>query len=274
MRFISFEYRGVRRAGIIREDRVLPLGSFSDLGAFLHHSEIDKANDWLTDEEIPLALVDLRPPIPHPPKIIAVGLNYRGHAEEQKKTPPENPMLFSKSPSAVIGPDEAIRLPPEAPDRVDPEVEMAVVIGRGGFRIPKEEAFLHVAGVTILNDVSARDLQKKEKQYFRAKSFRTFAPMGPMMVTCDELDPSDLRITLRKNGELMQESRTSDLVFDIPFLVNHISSTFPIEPGDVISTGTPAGVGIFRDPPVFLRHGDEIECELEGVGLLRNRVEK
>ncbi len=274
MKYISFEYRGVHRTGILREDRVLPIGSFSDLGTFLAHSDPDKTEDWLTDEAIPINQIRLRAPIPHPPKIIAVGLNYRGHAEEQKRTPPETPMLFTKSPTAVIGPDHPIQLPPEAPAHVDPEVEMAVIIGRGGFRIPREEAFHHIAGVTILNDVTARDIQKREKQFFRAKSFRSFAPMGPVMVTCDEVDPSALRITLRKNGAVMQESSTSDLIFDVPFLVNHISSTFPVEPGDVISTGTPGGVGVFRNPPVFLQPGDKVECELEGVGRLRNRVEK
>lgn len=272
-RYVTYEYRGATRAGIVREGRVLPLGSFPDLGAFLAASDREQTDPWLANSGIPLEEVRLRAPVLRPPKIVAVGLNYLGHAEEQNQPLPERPLLFAKSPTAVIGPGQPIRLPRTAPSQVDPEVELAIVIGRGGYRIPRESAMRHVFGVTILNDVSARDVQREDRQWFRAKSFATFAPLGPVVVSCDEAPPDDLEILLRVNGEIRQRARTREMIFDVPALVEYVSSVCALEAGDVIATGTPAGVGVFRTPPVFLRAGDVVECEIERVGLLRNPVE-
>lgn len=221
----------------------------------------------------PLKDIELVAPVLRPPKIVCVGLNYRDHAEEQGAPTPERPLLFAKAPNIVVGPEAKVRIPPEAPDMVDYEVELAVIIGRPGFRIPREQAAEHVFGYTIFNDVTARDVQKGEKQWFRGKSFATFAPMGPFVVTPDELDASNVRVEMRVNGETRQSSSTSNLIFDVPFLVSYISAGFPLEAGDVIATGTPAGVGVFRKPPVFLRAGDRMEAEIEGIGVLANTVE-
>jgi len=221
----------------------------------------------------PLRDVEIVAPILRPPKIVCVGLNYRDHAEEQAAPLPERPLLFAKAANIVIGPDAKVRIPPEAPAMVDYEVELAVVIGREGFRIPREEALEYVFGYTILNDVTARDIQKSEKQWFRGKSFATFAPLGPTVVTADEIDPSNLRIEMRVNGETRQSSRTSNLIFDVPALIAYISKGFALEAGDVIATGTPSGVGVFRKPPMFLKPGDRMEAEIEGLGILANAVE-
>lgn len=221
----------------------------------------------------PLKDIELVAPVLRPPKIVCVGLNYRDHAAEQGSPAPERPLLFAKAANIVVGPEAKVRIPPEAPDMVDYEVELAVVIGRPGFRIPRERAAEHIFGYTILNDVTARDVQKTEKQWFRGKSFATFAPLGPFVVTPEELDPSNLRVEMRVNGEIRQTSSTSNLIFDVPFLVSYISAGFPLEAGDVIATGTPAGVGVYRKPPVFLRAGDRMEAEIEGIGVLANSVE-
>lgn len=210
-----------------------------------------------------------RAPILRPPKIVCVGLNYGGHAKEQNVEPPKEPLLFAKAANSVIGPDESIRIPALS-EKVDPEVELAVVIGKAGSGIRRDDAWSHVFGYTILNDVTARDVQKSDKQWFRGKSFRTFAPMGPVVVS--DLDPSSLEIRLRVNGEERQKGSTSDLIFGIPALIEYASAAFDLEVGDVISTGTPAGVGVFRTPPVFLKRGDVVEAEIRGIGVLRNPV--
>jgi 2-keto-4-pentenoate hydratase/2-oxohepta-3-ene-1,7-dioic acid hydratase in catechol pathway len=220
----------------------------------------------------PLEDVEVMAPIARPPKIVCVGLNYRDHAKEQNKPTPESPLLFMKAPNIVIGPEDEVRIPRAAPEKVDYEVELAVVIGRAGFEIPRARAGEHIFGYTIMNDVTARDLQASEKQWFRAKSFATFAPMGPHVVTRDELGKNGVAVELRLNGSVMQSGSTKDMVFDPEYLVEYVSACFPLEVGDVISTGTPAGVGVFREPPVFIKPGDEIEAEIEGIGVLRNRV--
>lgn len=222
---------------------------------------------------LPRASARLLAPIPRPGKILAVGLNYRDHCEEQGKTPPERPMFFAKMSTAVLAPGRAIRIDARVTQCVDHEVELAVVIGRGGRSIPAEWALEHVAGYTILNDVSARDLQKADKQWTRAKGLDTFCPMGPALLTRDEIDdPHRLDLRCLVNGEVRQSSSTRHLVHGVPQLIAAASAAMTLEPGDVIATGTPGGVGVFRDPPVYLRPGDEVRCEIEGLGALVNPV--
>jgi 2-keto-4-pentenoate hydratase/2-oxohepta-3-ene-1,7-dioic acid hydratase in catechol pathway len=220
----------------------------------------------------PLAKARLRAPIARPPKITCVGLNYADHAREQGIEPPATPVFFLKSANTIIGPGDPIRLPPNT-EQPDYEAELAVVIGKGGSRIPQERAWEHLAGYTILNDVTARDMQHDDKQWFRGKSCDTFAPTGPWIVTADEIpDPHHLAISLTLNGETMQDSNTSNLIHRIDFLISYLSQSLTWEPGDLISTGTPPGVGVFRKPPVFIKPGDQISVTVEGVGTLTNTV--
>ena len=207
-----------------------------------------------------------------PRKIICVGLNYRDHAAEGGREAPAEPLLFAKLPTALIEPGEAIVLPPED-DHVDSEAELAVVIGLAGRRIRREAALDHVAGYTVANDVSARTLQRKDGQWLRAKSFDTFCPVLPTLVGTEELgDGSGLRVTQRLNGEILQDANTDDFLFDVPTLIAHASAAFTLEPGDLILTGTPSGVGVYRDPPVAMQPGDRVEVEVERIGVLANPV--
>ncbi|MDX6423367.1 MAG: hypothetical protein QOI67_838 [Gaiellaceae bacterium] len=207
-----------------------------------------------------------------PRKIICVGLNYRDHAAEGGREAPDEPLLFAKLPTALIEPGEAIVFPPED-DHVDSEAELAVVIGLAGRRIPREAALDHVAGYTVANDVSARTLQRKDGQWLRAKSFDTFCPVLPTLVGTDELgDASGLRVTQRLNGEILQDANTDDFLFDVPTLIAHASAAFTLEPGDLILTGTPSGVGVYRDPPIAMQPGDRVEIEVARIGVLANPV--
>ena len=213
-------------------------------------------------------------PVPDPRKIVCLGLNYRDHALESGMEPPEEPVLFSKYPSSLIGHGAPILLPPSS-DEVDYEAELVVVIGVGGRDISEADAMGHVAGYTVGHDVSARDwqLRKPGKQWMAGKTFDTFAPTGPALVTKDEVDdPHDLGIRLRLNGETMQDSSTSQLIFRIDYVVSYLSRIFTLEPGDLIFTGTPPGVGMARKPPVWLKPGDVAEVEIDGLGTLRNPV--
>jgi 2-keto-4-pentenoate hydratase/2-oxohepta-3-ene-1,7-dioic acid hydratase in catechol pathway len=220
----------------------------------------------------PLDSVHLRAPIPRPGKITCVGLNYADHAREQGEEPPPAPIFFLKSCNTIIGPGDKIVLPPNS-TQVDYEAEFAVVLGKRGSRIPEDKAYDYVAGYMILHDVSARDLQFSDKQWFRGKSCDTFAPTGPWIVTKDEVpDPHNLRISLTLNGETMQDSNTSNLIFKVPFLVSYLSQSITWEPGDLISTGTPPGVGVFRKPQVFLKPGDTVSVIVEKLGTLTNQV--
>jgi 2-keto-4-pentenoate hydratase/2-oxohepta-3-ene-1,7-dioic acid hydratase in catechol pathway len=207
-----------------------------------------------------------------PGKIICVGLNYRDHAQEQGLEPPQEPLLFGKFANALCGPGETIVLPRES-SHVDAEAELAIVIGRRARRIAGDDALEAVAGYTCANDVSARDLQKHDGQWLRAKGFDTFCPVGPEIVPSSELgDAGNLRILQRLNGEVLQDSSTRELIFAVSDLVAHASNVFTLEPGDLILTGTPAGVGIARKPPIALAPGDEVEIEIEGIGVLANPV--
>jgi 2-keto-4-pentenoate hydratase/2-oxohepta-3-ene-1,7-dioic acid hydratase in catechol pathway len=211
-------------------------------------------------------------PIERPGKIVAVGLNYRGHADEQARETPSSPMLFAKWATALIGPDEPIVLPPIT-TKVDFEGELGVVIGARVKRVSEENALEAVRGYVCVNDVSARDLQRADRQYTRAKSLDTFCPVGPRLVPRDEVgDPGDLRIRTTVNGETMQDASTSQMIFDVPTLIAFVSQAITLEPGDLICTGTPSGVGEFRDPPRYLGDGDEVVVEIERVGALRNPV--
>lgn len=212
-------------------------------------------------------------PIQGPSKVICIGLNYRDHALESNSPIPTEPVVFNKFPQAVVGPEDAVVLPSVAHE-VDYEAELVVVIGKAGKRIRKEDAFQHVAGYTVGNDVSARDWQKGRPggQWLLGKTPDTFAPTGPFLVTADEVDPHDLKIQLRLNGETMQNSSTRELIFGVDALIAHMSQLFALQPGDLIFTGTPPGVGAARKPPVFIKPGDRMEVEIENLGTLSNPV--
>jgi|SRR5579875_263504 2-keto-4-pentenoate hydratase/2-oxohepta-3-ene-1,7-dioic acid hydratase in catechol pathway len=222
----------------------------------------------------PAASVKLLAPIPDPPKVICIGLNYRDHATESGAPIPREPVLFSKFATAIIGPGQAIRLPAVSRE-VDYEAELVLVVGKKGRRLSAAAALDHLAGCTIGHDVSARDWQLKKdgRQWLAGKTFDTFAPIGPVLVTMDELnDPHSLSIRLRLNGQTMQDSNTRQMIFRAGDLLAYISQVVTLEPGDLIFTGTPSGVGFTRKPPVFLKDGDVVEIEIEKIGILRNPV--
>ena len=211
-------------------------------------------------------------PIEQPQKIVCLGLNYRDHAEEQGVDLPEKPLLFAKWPNTLIGPGEPIVIPP-AVEKCDYEAELAVVLGARVHRVSKENALEAVRGYLCANDVSARDLQFGDGQWTRGKSVDTFCPIGPQLVpAADVPEPHDLRIRALVNGEVMQDSTTANLVFGVDEIISFASQTITLEPGDLILTGTPAGVGIFRKPPRLLQPGDEVTIEIEGIGSLTNPV--
>ena len=213
------------------------------------------------------------PPILHPSKIIAVGLNYKDHATEQNKVPPARPMLFSKASTCLQAHNGPILLDDEL-KQVDAEAELAVIIGKAGRRIPATDAAEYIAGYTCFNDVSNREAQHADKQYFRGKSIDTGGPCGPWIVTPNELPPlaQGLNITGSINGDILQQSNTNQLIFTIDEIIQHASRNMTLLPGDIIATGTPAGVGVFRDPQRFLRPGDITEINIEGIGTLLNPV--
>jgi 2-keto-4-pentenoate hydratase/2-oxohepta-3-ene-1,7-dioic acid hydratase in catechol pathway len=232
---------------------------------------------------LPVDVITLRAPLPRPLRsLFCVGRNYRAHAAELADTVfragmPEKdawPIVFSKLAECVVGPHDAVHLPaPAASVQIDYESELAVVIGRGGRDIPHSRALDHVFGYTIVNDVTARDVQMRHQQWDLGKSFDTFCPMGPWIVTADELDGRATRVRGWVNGELRQDGQTQDMIFDIPALVETCSRGITLYPGDVIATGTPAGVGMGQDPPQWLRSGDVVRIEIDGIGVIENRFE-
>ncbi len=210
--------------------------------------------------------------IERPQKIVCVGLNYKDHAEEQNVPLPDRPILFAKWPNTLIAPGEPIVIP-TITQQVDYEAELGVVIGSRVRSVSVENALEAVAGYVCVNDVSARDLQYTDKQWVRGKSLDTFCPIGPRLASASEIpDPQALRIRAILNGEVMQDSSTANMVFGVAEIVSFVSQAITLEPGDLIATGTPAGVGVFRDPPVFLKPGDEVTIEIEGIGALTNPV--
>lgn len=287
MRLVSFGDPGQERPGVVVENRIVDLLGHSpewpkswkgilDAGLW---PEVTSAISTIRPsgravDAIPLGSVRLGPPIPDPSKIVAIGLNYRDHAEEQNKQPPEVPLLFAKAPSCLIGPNDPIVLPDESvEDRVDAEAELCVVIGKRARGVTRADAMGHVLGYTVFNDVSGRAAQYGDKQWFRGKSFDTFGPCGPWIVTSDEFgDPSGLALEAYWGETRMQAGNTENLIHDVPALISYVSRQMTLEPGDLIATGTPSGVGVFREPPVFLQRGMTVRIRLEKVGELINPV--
>ena len=217
----------------------------------------------------------LLPPV-EPPNILAIGVNYGKHADEAKIKRPDLPVLFIKATTSLVGPNDKIILPAAGPDHVDYEAELAVVIGKKAKNVRREDALQYVLGYSCANDVSARDwqIEKQKRQWARGKSFDTFCPLGPCLVTADEIpNPNNLRLRSILNGQIMQDSNTSDMIFDVQSLISDLSRSMTLLPGTVILTGTPQGVGYTRNPPVFLKNGDEIVIEIQNIGRLVNRVE-
>jgi 2-keto-4-pentenoate hydratase/2-oxohepta-3-ene-1,7-dioic acid hydratase in catechol pathway len=221
--------------------------------------------------EQPLKIERLLAPV-EPPNVFAIGRNYRAHAEETGARPPERPLVFMKPTTTVIGPDAKILLPAAAPDNVDFEAELAIVIGRAARNVSETAALDYVLGYTCANDVSARDCQRGDRQWTRGKGFNTFCPLGPWIVTADSLNPDSCAIRSRLNGQIMQDANTRDMMHPCAELVSYLSRQFTLLPGTVILTGTPEGVGFARTPPTYLREGDRIEVEIDGIGLLSNTV--
>jgi 2-keto-4-pentenoate hydratase/2-oxohepta-3-ene-1,7-dioic acid hydratase in catechol pathway len=272
MKIISYKQAdGVVRGGVLQGDRVspLPVTGGDDVVALIASGApavFDEASG------LDLAEVTLLAPLHHPPRIFAIGLNYVEHAAESKMKVQSVPTVFLKLASAITGPGSDVLLPPDATEP-DYEAELAVVIGEGGYRIAEEDWERHVFGYTIVNDVSARGVQLATSQWTMGKSFSTFCPMGPWIVTRDEVpDPHDLDIKLTLSGEVLQSANTRDLIFRVPQLIAYLSSIVALEPGDVISTGTPPGVGLGRTPKRWLLGGEEMVIEIERVGRLRNRT--
>ncbi len=275
MKFVTFtEANGAARPGLLDQDEVVDLsGAFPDV-----LSIVSGGSDALQKAEKVSAggprvkSFKLSAPLQAPPRIFCVGLNYRDHAIESKMEIPKVPTIFMKLPSALIGPGATIKLPAIS-TQPDYEAEFAAVIGTGGSNIAKEDWEKHIFGYTILNDVSARDIQLATTQWTLGKSFDTFAPLGPTIVSKDEIaDPHQLSIRLSIDGEVLQDSNTRELIFKLPDLVAYISSITPLLPGDIISTGTPAGVGLGRKPQRWLKSGETVTIEIAGLGTLVNPV--
>lgn len=281
MRFVTFEIDGHAHAGVLSGDSVVDLtaAGFPTLRDFIERGDLTRSHGGEPIPEsakggakIHLSRVKLIAPIPKPRKLICVGLNYLDHAKETGAELPKVPTIFNKFATSVIGPGDNIVLPKvsHAPDY---EAELAFVIGRGGRHIAAENWAEHVFGYTIVNDISARDYQKATSQWLMGKTFDTFAPMGPWIVSADEIaDPHALDIQLDINGETLQNSNTRELIFKIPELIAFLSSVFTLEPGDIVSTGTPAGVGFTRNPPRFLRAGEQVTVKIAGIGELTNPI--
>jgi 2-keto-4-pentenoate hydratase/2-oxohepta-3-ene-1,7-dioic acid hydratase in catechol pathway len=259
MKIAAFEVDGERRAGIVEGDVVVEAGT-------------DVLNPVRGSREWPLDRVTLLPPVQRPAKIICIGLNYRDHAEESGMAIPESPVMFTKFANTIVGPGDAIRLPATSTE-VDYEAELAVVIGKPASNVSVDDALDFVLGYTCANDVSARDFQFADGQWYRGKGQDTFCPLGPWIVTTDELpDPQALGIRCVVNGEALQDSTTKEMIFSVADVISFISHGIALEPGDLILTGTPVGVGFARKPPVFLKDGDSVTIEIEGIGSLTNPV--
>lgn len=278
VRFVRYLDSGTSQWGIETDDTIYSLGglpdgppSIEDIATPAYRSALRaKMNRGELPSVDPTGVRRLAP-VPRPGNVICVGLNYHDHAEEQDEEIPETPLLFSKSSSAVTNPEDPI-VHPDGVDQVDYEVELAVVIGRTARNVPAEDATEYVAGYTIVNDVSARDAQFSDGQFFRGKSYDTFAPMGPALVTGDSFDPNATDVELRVNGETRQQSNTAEFIFDVGEVVEFVSGVTTLKPGDVIPTGTPGGVGIFSDPPQLLEAGDDVRAVIDGIGVLENPV--
>jgi 2-keto-4-pentenoate hydratase/2-oxohepta-3-ene-1,7-dioic acid hydratase in catechol pathway len=268
MRFVSFSTPDGPRAGVLRDGRVFDTGR--TLLSLVEAGELDEVS--AEGDGVPVEEVSMLPPIRNPGKLICIGLNYRGHAQEQGLDPPETPTFFAKFANALAAPGATVRLPSWS-SKVDYEAEVAFVIGSRCKDVPAADALRHVAGYTLLNDLSARDYQFKTPQWMPGKTFDGAAPCGPALVTPDEAGPPDaIEIELLLNGDRMQASSTADLVHSIPELVEYLSRLMTLEPGDLIATGTPAGVGSLRDPKVWLKAGDRVEVRSPQLGVLETTL--
>jgi 2-keto-4-pentenoate hydratase/2-oxohepta-3-ene-1,7-dioic acid hydratase in catechol pathway len=263
--------------GVLQKDAVYPLAplGYADAESFIAAGEKALASTRAMTSQsasVPLSSVQLLSPLLHPQRIFCVGLNYQDHATESKMAVQAVPTIFMKLPSAITGPDSDIVLPNNS-TQPDYEAELAVVIGRSARNVTRDNWRQYVFGYTILNDVSARDVQLATSQWTLGKSFPTFCPIGPCVVTADELkDPHSLDVRLTIDGETMQHANTRDLIFDIPAVLGYISAIVPLEPGDIVSTGTPQGVGLGRTPPRWMRPGEEVVIEISGIGRLVNKT--
>ena len=270
MRLVTYEYGGASGAGRRTPEGIVPTG-YPSMLALIESGAVAAA---LPDRAaLPADACRILAPIPRPPKLLFSGLNYRSHTEENPEAVlPDYPQVFAKLPSSVIGPDEPIVLPGPG-SQVDYEVELAVVIGKTARRLTHGTALGHVFGYTVVNDVSGRDVQFKDNQITTGKGFDTFCPMGPEIATADEIpDPQALRVSSAVNGETRQSSPTADMLFDVATLLAFLSAQITLYPGDIVSTGTPAGVGTFRRPPVYLRPGDTVTVAVDRIGALSNPV--
>ena len=279
MHFVRYTHAGSRpQWGVVDDGDVHPLAelpagepSYGDVATPSYREAVRARVEAGGLSAVPESEVRLLAPVPEPGKIVCVGLNYRDHAEEQNEEIPERPLLFGKAPTSVTNPDDPI-YHPDGIEQVDYEVELGVVMGHTARNVSADEADDYIAGYTVINDVSARDAQFEDEQYLRGKSYDTFAPMGPRLVAGDEFDPNSVDVACRVNGETKQDSNTDQFIFDVHECVEYISHAMTLRPGDVISTGTPGGVGVFMDPPELLEPGDEVEVEIEGIGTLENYV--
>jgi 2-keto-4-pentenoate hydratase/2-oxohepta-3-ene-1,7-dioic acid hydratase in catechol pathway len=289
MKVAVYSWGGRRHVGLVSADgsEVTPLaldganerGALPLIEAMVKGQPIPKASG----PKMPMAGITVDAPLPHPRRnLFCVGRNYKAHAAELARTIFRDagnaaeeswPMIFSKVPECVIANNQPIRLPKGVSDQIDYEAELAVIIGKGGANISARRAMEHVWGYTIVNDVTARDVQTRHKQWHLGKSFDTFCPMGPILVTADELDGTKTQLRCWVNGDLRQEASTADMIFDIPTLIETCSRGITLYPGDIIATGTPAGVGMGMTPPVYLKSGDVIRIEIEGIGRLENPVQ-
>jgi 2-keto-4-pentenoate hydratase/2-oxohepta-3-ene-1,7-dioic acid hydratase in catechol pathway len=281
MKLVTFALGESPRLGLVRGDHLVDLNSASggqlpaDMLTFIQQGEaalkVAQQLEQSAGPAVALTEAKLLAPLTNPSKVVAIGLNYMDHCREQKVEPPKAPLIFAKFTTAIIGPGDTIRWNPALTNQVDFEAELAVVMGRTARNVAEAEALDYVLGYTICHDVSARDLQFSDGQWIRGKSLDTFCPLGPFLVTRDEIpDPHNLAIRCTVNETVLQNSNTGEMIFRIPYLIAYISRAFTLLPGDIITTGTPDGVGVFRSPKIFLKNGDVVTIEIEGLGQLTN----
>jgi len=264
-------HEGSVRIALVDGDELVNLKTNHDDLPALLASEVP-VEELVSEQRTALSQARLLPPVGSPPAILAVGLNYRAHAEEGGRDVPTTPVIFTKHHNCIIGPGAGIHIPQVASEMVDYEGELAIIVGRRCRHVPKDRAHEVIAGYSIMNDVSVRDWQRASPTMLMGKSWDTHGPLGPWMVTGASLDPHNLQLTTRVNGEIRQDSNTDDLIFDCFDIVHHLSTAFTLEPGTVIATGTPAGVGLYWDPPKMLTPGDEVSITIDGIGTLTNPV--
>jgi acylpyruvate hydrolase len=270
MAYANYEHNGRLRVGEVNGDVLVPLDGITEIGPDTP-TEVLRRAARLNPEQVAVDAVRLRPASPRAGRIVCVGLNYKSHIAETKRDLPAYPVMFPKYASSLVGPTDDIVLPPEA-QQVDYEGELAVIIGQAGRRITEEGALKHILGYTVCNDVTMRDYQYKTHQWMQGKAWDNSTPIGPYVVTPEEVDLTSAGISTTLNGQVVQKSDLSHLIFSIPQLIATVSEFTRLEPGDVILTGTPSGVGYRRDPQIFLHDGDTVTVEIEGVGRVTNKV--